>query len=86
MQTLKDDLRKRQSNTLPPDIIANDRHVNDVLWNGPRPGSRIQRAGGIVIGGTLVIGGLADGERAGTTHPLASVRGLAALCNKAGGN
>jgi hypothetical protein len=58
MPTLDDDLQKRQNNTLPPDIIANDRHVDDVLGNGPRSGSRIQRAGGIVIGSTLLLCGL----------------------------
>lgn len=58
MRILEDELRPGQKNTLPPDIIANDRHVDDVLWNGPRPGSRIQKAGGIVIGGTLFLLGL----------------------------
>jgi hypothetical protein len=59
MPTLDDDLRKRQSNILPPDIIANDRHEDDVLWNGPTSGSQIQKAGGIVIGATLLLCGLA---------------------------
>src|SRR5260370_2122196 len=59
MRKLDDDLLKKQNNTLPPDLIANDRYVDDVLWNGPRSGSRIQKAGGIVIGGTLLFGGLA---------------------------
>lgn len=62
MRTLDDDLRKRQSNTPPPDVIANDHHVDDVLWNGPRSGSRIQKAGGIVIGGTLLLCGLAAAD------------------------
>jgi hypothetical protein len=59
MTRVDDDLLKKQNNTLPPDLIANDRYVDDVLWNGPRSGSRIQRAGGIVIGGTLLLCGLA---------------------------
>jgi len=59
MPRFEDELRKRQRNILPPDIIANDRHVDDVLWNGPRSGSRVQRAGGFVIGGTLLLCGLA---------------------------
>jgi hypothetical protein len=61
MTTLNDDLRRKQSNTLPSDLIANDREVNDVLWDGPKSGSRIQRAGGIVIGGTLMLSSLVAG-------------------------
>ncbi len=82
MQTTKDDPQKRQSNTLPPDIIGNDRHVDDVLWNGPRRGSWIQKAGGIVIGGTLVIVGLADVStfyKAGARFLLAPMLVLAAF-------
>jgi hypothetical protein len=58
MTPLQDDLRKRQSNILPPNLIANDHFVDDVLWNGPESGSCIQRAGGIVIGGMLMISSL----------------------------
>ncbi|MBB5058118.1 hypothetical protein HDF16_002824 [Granulicella aggregans] len=58
MPTINDDLRKRQRNTLPSDVIANDRHVNDVFWNGTRDKSRIQRAGAMVVGGTLLLGGI----------------------------
>ena len=58
MPTLDDNLRKRQRNTLPPGVIANDRHVDDVLWDGPRDKSRTQRAGSMVVGGTLFLGGI----------------------------
>ena len=53
------DARDQQSSTLPPDLIAKDRYVNDVLWNGPRKHSRIQKAGALVIGGALFLGGTA---------------------------
>lgn len=43
-------LRDKQNNILPPDIIRNDREIDDVLWNGPTSASRIQRVGMFVIG------------------------------------
>jgi hypothetical protein len=53
------ELRRVQNNLLPPDLISNDRHMNDVLWNGPSRSSKIQRAGTFLIGVTLFVCGLA---------------------------
>jgi hypothetical protein len=43
-----EDLRRKQSNVLAPDIISNDRDVNDVLWNGSPNKSGVQRVGAFV--------------------------------------
>ena len=45
-----EEIKQRQRNVLPPDIIAHDRDMNDVLWNGSSSNSKIQRAGAFVIG------------------------------------
>lgn len=57
--TLGDEVRNRQRNTLPHEYISQDHLVDDVLWHGPRKGSKIQTAGAIVIGGVLFLGGIA---------------------------
>jgi hypothetical protein len=50
LQEMADELRLRQSNVLPPDVISNDRSVDDVLWNGPASRPLVQRVGAFVIG------------------------------------
>jgi hypothetical protein len=50
LQELANELRRRQSNVLPPDLISNDRSVDDVLWNGPRSRPLVQRVGAFLIG------------------------------------
>jgi uncharacterized protein (TIGR03435 family) len=42
---LDDDLPTRQNSARPTSMIANDGHVDDVLWNGSRHGSRTRCAG-----------------------------------------
>jgi len=58
MKLLEEELRLRQSNILPPDIIANDRVVDDVLWNGPTGRNPVQRVGSFLIGSMLFFMGL----------------------------
>ena len=53
-----EDLRHKQRNVLPPDVISNDRDVNDVLWNGSPNKSGVQRVGAFVTGAALALGGL----------------------------
>jgi hypothetical protein len=50
LQELANELRLKQSNLLPPDLISNDQSVDDVLWNGPTGRPLIQRVGAFLIG------------------------------------
>jgi hypothetical protein len=62
IRRLANDLRQKQRNVLPPDVIRNDRDINDALWNGSANSPFVQRAGAFVIGATLFLGGLATGS------------------------
>lgn len=59
IQDLVNDVKRRQKNILPPDVIAHDRDVNKILWNGPSGTSRVQRVGALVIGTVLFLSGFA---------------------------
>jgi len=75
------ELRRRQSNLLPLDVLANNKLVDDVLWHGARRGSTIQRVGALVIGVTLICCCLATGSilyRAGARLWLAPLVVIAA--------
>ena len=50
LQELANELRIKQSNVLPPDLISNDRSVDDVLWNGPTGRPLVQRVGAFLVG------------------------------------
>jgi hypothetical protein len=60
LEELARDLRRKQSNVLPPDVISNDRGVDDVLWNGPTSSNLVQRVGVFLIGFMLLSCGLAS--------------------------
>jgi len=55
------DLALKQRNIQPHDIIANDGDVDDILWNGPRANSGIQKAGNFLLGSTLVFSSVVVG-------------------------
>lgn len=45
----------RQQNTLPPDVLRNDRVVEDALYNPSRPMPRVQRIGAVIVGTIYVL-------------------------------
>lgn len=59
LQELTGGLRRKQSNVLPPDLIENDRDINEALWHGSTRAPLVQRVGAFVIGFVLLTCGLA---------------------------
>lgn len=45
-----EELWSRQQNTLPPDVLRNDRIVEDALYNPSHPMPTVQRIGAVIVG------------------------------------
>jgi len=50
---MAEELRHRQQNVLPQDLLVNGREVDDVFWNGPNRRSWVQQVGAFLMGLTL---------------------------------
>ena len=79
IRNLVDDAKRRQRNILPPDVIAHDHDVNEVLWNGPTGASRIQQVGAFVIGIVLFLSGLAAASLSYEHHAWLGILPSAAI-------
>lgn len=59
-----------QRNILVPDILRNNRSVDEALWKGSRTAPPVQRVGAVVIGLLLILCGISSAMTATRHHYL----------------
>lgn len=63
---------ERQQNTLPSDVLRNDRLTNDALYSPSRPMPKVQRVGAVIVGAVYTLPALVVGAM--LIHASAEIR------------